>query len=63
MTASITEFTGSDTNDPRVPGPEGSHRRRTVVLVVVGLTLMAIVVAGAIFMFAPFADAAGSCGG
>jgi hypothetical protein len=63
MTAPIAKFTDSDTNDLHITGPEDSHRRNVVVVVVVGLVVMAIVVVGAIFLFDPFASAAGSCGG
>ena len=63
MTAPITKFTGSDTNDPHVTGPDGSHRRNVLVVVIAGLAVMAILVVGAVFLFDPFASAAGSCGG
>ena len=63
MTAPITKFTGSDTNDPDITGPDVSHRRNLVVVVIAGLAVAAILVIGAIFLFDPFASAAGSCGG
>jgi hypothetical protein len=53
MTAPITEFTV----------PDGSRRRNVLLFVIVGLTVMAMLVLGAIFFFDPFASAAGSCGG
>jgi hypothetical protein len=63
MTAPITEFTGSETNDPQITGRDGARRRNVVVLVIAGLAVMAILVVGSIFLFDPLASAAGSCGG
>lgn len=60
MTAQITEVPGSPGADPVLPAPRGSHRRTVLI---VGLVLTALLVLGAVFLFDPFASAAGGCGG
>jgi hypothetical protein len=60
MTAQITEVPGYGYADPVMPAPRGSHRK---TLLIVGLVLTALLVLGAVFLFSPFASAAGSCGG
>ncbi len=53
MTAPSTEFIA----------PDGPARRRVLLPIIIGLAVMALLVIGAIFLFDPFASAAGSCGG
>ena len=61
VTAPIIESAGSD--DPSPAGPDRSHARHVMIVIIAGLAALAIVVVGAVVLFDPFASAAGSCGG
>jgi hypothetical protein len=43
--------------------PSRAYRTTVIVSVIVGLVVLGVFVAGAIFLFGPDASAAGSCGG